>query len=392
MSGVSVVDEGREFDHFNVAAAQDPYPLLGRLREECPVARSDQHGGFWLFTRYAEVSAALRDHETYSSTVVSIPPTGPGVLPVPPLDQDPPVHTRYRQMLLPFFTPQRTTKLEPMARQTARRLVADLVPKRACEGMAEYCMPMPTVVLATILGVPPEDQPMFCEWLVKIVEEAADDPAGAKQANVEIYAYLGALLEARRSDPRDDILTFLLAADLDGAPLTHEQRLGIATLLLIAGIDTTANTLGTSLWHLASEPAAQRALRDGPELMNTAVEELLRAFSPVSISRIVTADVRAAGCPIARDEQVLLSLPSANRDERKYPNAASIVLDREVNPHLAFGVGIHRCLGAHIARMEMRVGLEEFLAAVPEFRLDDPGAVTWKAGPMRGPKQFQLAF
>jgi cytochrome P450 len=233
---------------------------------------------------------------------------------------------------------------------------------------------------------------MFFGWLVQIVEEAANNPAGAKQANDEIYTYLGSLLEARRSDPHDDILTFLLAADLDGTALTHEQRLGIATLLLIAGIDTTANTLGSSLWHLASEPAAQRELRTRPELVSTAVEELLRAFSPVSISRIVTSDVTAAGCPIARDEQVLLSLPSANRDERKYPNAASIILDREVNPHLAFGVGIHRCLGAHIARMEMRVGLEEFLAAVPEFRLDDPDAVTWKAGPMRGPKQFQLVF
>ena len=380
------------FDHWDAELAVDPYPTLGRLRSECPVARSEQHGGFVLFTRHEDIGAALRDHDTYSSTVISIPRNHPGILPVPPLDQDPPVHTRYRQMLLPFFTPQRTALLEPVARVTARSLVAAVAAKGRCEGMAEYCFPMPTVVLGSILGVPADDQDMFGEWIVKIVETAGIDPEGSMAANDEMYAYLGALLETRQSDPRDDILTFLLAADLDGTPLTHKDRLGIAALLLIAGIDTTANTLGMALWHLAGDPAAQRELRSRPELMATAVEEFLRAFSPVSISRIVTTDVNVGECPIARDEQVLLSLPSANRDERKYADADSIVLDREINPHLAFGLGIHRCLGAHIARMELRVGLEEFFAAVPEFRLADPDAVTWKPGPIRGPKEFELEF
>jgi cytochrome P450 len=392
MSSSEPLPDAHGFDHWDAELAEDPYPTLGRLRDGCPVARSEQHGGFWIFTRYENVSAALRDHDTYSSTVITIPRNHPGILPVPPLDQDPPVHTRYRQMLLPFFTPQRTATLEPVACQTARDLVAAVVTKGMCEGMSDYCFPMPTVVLASILGVPADDQAMFCDWLVKIVEEAGVDPDAAMQANDEIYAYLGALLATRRTEPCDDILTFLLAADLDGAPLTHEERLGIATLLLIADRDTTANTLGMALWHLAGDPDAQRELRTRPALMGTAVEEFLRAFSPVSISRIVTTDVTVGQCAITRDEQALLSLPSANRDERTYVDADSIVLDREVNPHLAFGLGIHRCLGAHIARMELRVGLEEFLTAVPEFRLADPEAVTWKPGPIRGPKQFELEF
>jgi cytochrome P450 len=384
--------EATNFDHWSGELAVDPYPTLGRLRDACPVARSEHSEGFWLFTRFDDVGAALKDHDTFSSTTISIPRRTNDFLPVPPLDQDPPAHTRYRQMLLPFFTPQRTARLEPVARDTARSCAADVAAKGGCEGMAEYAFPMPTVIVASILGVPAGDQGMFCDWLVKIVETAGVDPKGAVKANQELYAYLGVLLEARRSEPRDDLLSFLLDATLEDRPLTREEHLGIAALLLVAGIDTTANTLGMALWHLARDLDAQRELRSRPELLGTAVEEFLRAYSPVSIARIVTTQVTVGECPIARDDMVLLSLPSANRDDRKYEDADKIVLDRAINPHVAFGLGIHRCLGAHIARMELRVGLEEFFAAVPEFRLVDPDAVTWKPGPIRGPREFVLEF
>ncbi|GMU77237.1 MAG: cytochrome P450 [Acidimicrobiia bacterium] len=395
MSAVArdVNDAARRFDHWQPEAAVDPYPTLRLLRDECPVAHSDRHGGFWIFTRYDDVSAALRDHETYSSTIIALPKQKPGtILPTPPLDQDPPAHTRYRQMLLPFFTPQRTAALEPVARRTARDLAAALDGTGGCEAMSAYCFPMPTVVLGAILGVPAGDQPMFLDWTVKIVEHGGTDPKGAQQANQEIYAYLRDLLAARRHDPRDDILTFLLHADLDGTPLTDDERLGIATLLLIAGIDTTANTLATALWYLALDRGSQRRIREHPGLLTTAIEEFLRVFSAVSIARITTRDVTVGGCPIARGEQVLMSLPAANRDERKFTDAETVVLDRDPNPHLGFGLGVHRCLGSHIARMELRVGLEEFFAAIPDFRLADPATVTWKSGPIRGPKWFDLAF
>ena len=392
-SVVPVTDEARQFDHWDPDAAIDPYPLLGRLRAACPVARSDRHGGFWVYTRYDDVAAALRNHHTYSSTSIMIPKLETGTVPsTPPLDRDPPEHTRYRQMLLPFFTPQRTAALEPIARRTARDLAERIAANGGCEAIADYCFPMPTIVVGGILGVPGDDRARFCDWLVKIVETGGVDPQGAAQANAEIFAYLGALLDARRSDPRDDILTFLLTADVDGMPLTDEQRLGVAALLLIAGIDTTANTLGLALWHLASHPAAQQQLRQQPALMPAAVEEFLRAFSPVTIARLATADVTVGGCPIANGDQVLLSLPSANRDEDTYPDAETVVLDRDPNPHLAFGLGIHRCLGSHIARMEMRVGLKEFLAAFPHFRLADRDGVAWKPGPIRGPRHLALRF
>jgi cytochrome P450 len=258
--------------------------------------------------------------------------------------------------------------------------------------VGEYSFPMPTVVLAQILGVDAADNDRFLAWTTAIVEGGGNDPAAARRANQEIYAYLGDQLDDRRARPRDDLLTFLLTAEFEGSTLSREEQLGIATLLLIAGIDTTANTLGTALWYLATDQEAQARLRGDAELYPSVVEELLRIFAPVSIARLVTADAAVSGCPVAAGDQVLLSLPAANRDGRRFERADEFVFDRFPNPHLAFGAGIHRCLGAHIARMELRVGLQEFLAGIPAFRLADADPVVWKGGPIRGPKAIRLAF
>jgi hypothetical protein len=199
------------------------------------------------------------------------------------------------------------------------------------------------------------------------------------------------LLAARRVHPRDDLLSFLLDARLHGSPLSDADRLGIATLLLIAGIDTTANTLAATLWHLGQDIEMQNMFRAEPGRIQTAVEEFLRFFTPVSVSRIMTCPAQVGATTMLAGDQVFLSLPSANRDQAKFSHADSIDPDRLPNPHIAFGGGVHRCLGAHIARLEMRVCLEEFLSAVPRFRLSDDASTTWKAGPIRGPKAVTLA-
>jgi cytochrome P450 len=383
----------RGFDQWDPEQAVDPYPLLARLREECPVARSDHHDGFWVVTRYDDVNAALRDHATFSSTVIAIPRQAPGdVLPVPPLDQDPPAHTRYRQLLLPYFSPGRAARLEPAARQTARHLAARLSGATECEAVRQYAFPMPCIVLAQILGVDASDEKRFLRWTKAIVEGGGNDPAAARQANREIYAYLGEQLDARRDRPRDDLLSYLLTAEFEGSTLSRSEQLGIATLLLIAGIDTTANTLGAAIWYLAQDVGAQERLRAGGPSIATAVEEFLRAFAPVSIARLVTRPVAVGGCPVAEGDQVLLSLPAANRDGRAFDRPDLLVLDRAPNAHLAFGAGVHRCIGAHIARMELKVGLAEFLAGTPTFRLAGPSPITWKGGPIRGPKELHISF
>ena len=307
---------------------------------------------------------------------------------VPPLDQDPPSHTRYRQLLSPFFTPARAASLEAVARDTARKLAA------ACTGTIEaymaYCFPMPTVVVSQILGVDPADYRRFETWIASTVDGQGVDPGAAIDASTEMHEYLTALLARRQQEPRDDLLTFLLTAEVDGEPLSDAERLGIAQLLLIAGIDTTANTLAHALLYLSENAEARKRLAGDSLLMTTAVEEFLRIYAPVSLVRGARMDTEVAGCPIPAGTPVFVSIPSANRDERRFSDAEDIVLDREHNAHIAFGAGVHRCLGTHVARMELRVGLEEFLAAIPNFRLADREEVSWKPGPIRGPNRFEL--
>jgi cytochrome P450 len=196
----------------------------------------------------------------------------------------------------------------------------------------EYAFPMPTVVLAQILGVDSSDHDRFLAWTTAIVEGGGHDPIAARAANQEIYEYLGDQLDDRRARPRDDLLTFLLAAQFEGTTLTRAEQLGIATLLLIAGIDTTANTLATAIWHLAGDQAAQARLRADIDSYPAAVEELLRVFAPVSIARLVTEPVEVAGCPLREGDQVLLSLPAANRDRQRFAQPDDFVFDRFPNP------------------------------------------------------------
>jgi cytochrome P450 len=317
---------------------------------------------------------------------------GLGGLRVPPLDQDPPEHTRFRQLLLPFFSPGRALKLEPLTRQVAAGLIDGFISEGECDAAEAFSKPLPVAVLAQLLGVEPADQALFAEWTTAIVEYGATDPARASKAGADIYAYFANLLDARRDVPRDDLLTYLLEAEVDGEQMSDDERLGCSVLLLLAGIDTTWSTLGSFLWYLAQDPQTRRRIMADHTSMITGVEELLRVFAPTSVARITTRETLIDGHCISENQPVLLPFPSANRDERAFPEPDQVRLDRSPNRHLAFGSGAHRCLGAHLARMELRVALEEFLGRIPNFHLAHPEAVVWKAGPIRGPRRLELAF
>jgi cytochrome P450 len=206
-------------------------------------------------------------------------------------------------------------------------------------------------------------------------------------------AYFAAHIEARKLRPTDDLISTLMnAKDKNGQPLDDSHVLGSLRLLLIAGIDTTWSAIGASLWHLAKTPADRERLVKHPELMPMAVEELLRAYSPVTMAREVIKETTIAGCPVKPGNMVLLSFPAANRDPAVFPEADKVVLDRKSNPHAAFGLGIHRCVGSNLARMEMTVALQEWVKRIPDFRLDPAGKVTWSEGTVRGPRQLPILF
>ncbi|MET0577923.1 MAG: cytochrome P450, partial [Ilumatobacteraceae bacterium] len=205
-----------------------------------------------------------------------------------------------------------------------------------------------------------------------------------------ILTYLTQEIEVRKTNPGDDLISDLLHAEVDGQPVPDVHVLGTAALTLIAGVDTTWSSIGASLWHLATNLEDRRRLVAEPELMPTAIEELLRAYSPVTMGRIVVDDVEVAGCPMRAGDRVLLNFPAANRDPAAFEDPDTVRIDRTENRHAAFGLGIHRCAGSNLARMELRVALEEWLAAIPDFRLDDTAEVTWAGGQVRGPRTIPV--
>jgi hypothetical protein len=200
------------------------------------------------------------------------------------------------------------------------------------------------------------------------------------------------LINERRANPGDDLISRLLETEIDGEPVPHQILLGMCQLLVVAGIDTTWSSIGSALWHLAQHPEDCQRLIAEPELMPTAVEELLRAYSPVTMARITTEDHSYNGCPMKEGDRVIMNFPAANRDPEKFADADKVIIDRAQNPHIAFGVGIHRCAGSNLARMEMRIAIQEWLARIPDFRLADPAAVTWAGGQVRGPRQMKVVF
>ena len=388
-----------DFDHTDPAWVADPYPIWEDLRQRCPVAHSDRYGGTWLPVTHDLVSEVAydTDHFTSRSVVVSESRPGPEDLPAPiglspPITSDPPFHAIARRMLLPAFSPKQVAALEPFTRQLCRDLLAGTTGKASLDAAVEYAGPIPVGVIVRFLGFPQEDAHLF-RGFIRLVLEEVDQPEEEREAAfAEMDAYMDAKIAEHIAHPRDDLTSFLIDAEIGGNKLPIEHVRGTMVLLMIAGIDTTWSAIGASLWHLAQHPQDRRRLATEPELMGTAVEELLRAYAPVTMARLVATDFDFHGHPFKEGDWLLLPFPAANRDPAVFENADRVLLGRAKNRHAAFGLGRHRCLGSSLARMELRVALEEWLARYPEFELADPSAVTWSAGQVRGPRTLPVTI
>jgi cytochrome P450 len=336
------------------------------------------------------------DVELFSSRQVSVmtPPTGDeAVIPLalPPIQCDPPDHAWARRLVLPWFTPQRVAEYERPTRVLSQTLIERFRHAGHADAALEYAQQIPVWVIAHVLGVPHALADTFTAS-VRDVLDFTKDPRQRIAARDAIVACLVEQMNRRRQHPGTDLLSGLVHAEVDGQPVTDVHILGTAALTLIAGIDTTAAAIGAALWHLASHADDRARLVEHPALIPSAVEELLRAYSPVTMARIATTDTELGGCPIKAGDRVLLNFPAANRDPEVFPDPDRVILDRAPNRHVAFGTGIHRCAGSHLARMELRVALEEWLAHIPSFRLADPAAVTWSGGQVRGPRNLPVVF
>ena len=386
-----VTDWATDFDHRDPVWNENPFPIWDELRGRCPVARSARfQDGAYFPSRYAEVREIAYDSEHFSSRRVIVRENKVALTPSPPITSDPPEHTPARKLLLPAFAPQAIARLEPRARALCRELLDAIGDAKTCDAAVDYAQHIPVRLIAHMLGVPEQDGDLFRRWIHLVLEVGISDETVIMPTLQEMAAYFSTEIKKRGAHRGDDLISFLLDAKMEGQPLSPAHLQGTLRLLLIAGIDTTWSAIGASLWHLATHADDRRRLVADPSLMPTAIEEFLRAYAPVTMAREVVKETTVGGCPFKEKGQVLLSFPAANRDPAKFAQADRVLIDRAENPHAAFGLGRHRCIGSNLARLEMTVAIEEWLARFPEFRLADGAKVTWSEGTVRGPRRLPV--
>ncbi|MEZ5853628.1 MAG: cytochrome P450 [Hyphomicrobiaceae bacterium] len=390
-----VSDWTTDFDHTDIRWIEDPYTIMEEVRGKCPIATTERYKGMYVPMRYADVRTIAYDTDNFSSKRVVVRENPPNVpLPSPPITSDPPHHKPARMLLLPAFTPQAIERLIPQTQRICTELLDKLEGRETCDAAADYAQTVPVRVIANMLGIPEEEGDRFREWIHVFIEDTiVDDGTSADRLVAtakEMDDYFRTFAEQRMRKPGNDLISFLLKAEHDGKPLTERHFYGTLRLLLIAGIDTTWSTISSSFLHLARTPADRERLVREPELIPTAVEEFLRAFSPVTMARRVQHDTEVAGCPMKEGSWVLLSYPAANRDPEVFPDADKVVIDREDNRHAAFGLGIHRCVGSNLARIEITVALQEWLKRIPNFTLQEGAQIDWSKGPVRGPRTVPI--
>src|SRR5215467_1563561 len=389
----SVKDWINDFDHTDPRWTQDPFPIWDELRAHSPVVHTERFLGCYLPTTYEAVKEIAYDTEHFSSRRIIVRDVRPELIPAPPITSDPPAHKPAKQLLLPSFTPDAIKKLEPRLRTICNELIDEFINDGKVDAAARYTKHIPVRTSAHMLGIPEADGDLFIKWIHEILEVGIKNNDRLMGATHEMSAYFAGHIARRKNSPTDDLISTLMnARDKNGQPLPDAHVVGSLRLLLIAGIDTTWSAIGASLWHLARIPADRERLIAEPELMPIAIEEFLRAYSPVTMAREVMKETTISGCPVKPGNMVLLSFPAANRDPAVFPDANKVVIDRRENRHAAFGLGIHRCVGSNLARMEMTVAIEEWLRRIPDFHLDPAGKVAWSEGTVRGPRQLPILF
>ncbi len=387
------IDWTTDFDLFDPRFIADPYPVYRDLRERCPVAHTERGKSTFMPTTYEDVAQVAHDTEHFSSRDVGVVSAANGsFLVAPPITSDPPFHTDARRLLLPAFSPKAVEQLRPTTVAMADQLIDAIEGTGRADAAADYAQHLPPRVIALMLGIPTEEEDRFTDWAVRILQIGPTDPEVGRLATREVLDYFRGQVERRANEPGDDLVSHLLACRLDGAPLSEKHVLGTCFLLLVAGIDTTWSSIGSSLWHLATHPEDRARLVADPALIPTAIEEFLRAYGPVTMAREVIGETEIGGRTVCPGEKVLLTFPAANRDPDRFADPDEVMIDRQQNRHIAFGVGIHRCLGSNLARMELQVAVERWLDRIPDFELAPGAEVTWTGGQVRGPRTVPVVF
>lgn len=400
--GGPVEDWNTDYDIRDPQYVKDPVPIWAEMRSGCPVAHTERLGGSWNPTRFDDLRALAKMTDELSSRQVLVMPPAPNApelsryeqqIAAAPITADPPIHTWTRRMLLPAFAPRAVEAHREYTEALCHELIDRFIEAGHCDAAVDYAQQIPPRVIAHMLGVDPNMADQFVIWVNYLLGEGLYSPDLRMKARNELLTFLHNEVEQRKEDPREDLLSELLFMEVDHpeANVTADVVVGIANLLVVAGIDTTWSSIGSALWHLGTNPGDLARLRAEPELLPTAIEEFLRFYSPVTMARIAEVDVEFGDVTIRRGDKVLMNFPAANHDPEQFDRPDEFIIDRAINRHIAFGAGIHRCAGSNLARLEMSVALQVWLERIGDFHVSDTEGVSWAGGQVRGPRVLPMA-
>ena len=380
------------FDHLSPDLSEVLYPTLARMRSGCPVAHSDQHGGFWVVTAYEDVLRVAQDWETFSSAHSLTVPPAPVATRNIPVEVDPPIQRVYKRLINRYFTPAVVSEWEQGTRALVTRLIDDFVETGSCEFMEAFASPLPALTIFEFgLHAPPDDIAKVAYMASK--SSVPNDPEAAECWR-GLSAWITDFLDARRGQPElGDVVNGVLDAEIEGRPITQDEAVGIVQLLILGGLETTAGALGMMMVRLCNEPETRDLLRSAPEIMPGAVEELLRLDAPfIAIARTAMRDVELGGQKVTAGDKVVIYWASANRDENEFASPDRFDAGRSSNRHLSFGAGPHRCAGSNLARMNLRIGLAGLLRRIGDLRLADDVSIHYHNTFTRAPLVVPIAF
>jgi cytochrome P450 len=376
--------------------AANPQPIFKALRENSPVLALE---GSLVLSRKTDIDEALRHPEMFTSNMSAVDLKN--IRPLIPLQIDPPDHKKFRKLLDPIFAPRFMTAMEEDVAVLVNDLIDRFIERGEVDFSAEFSTPYPSQVFLTLLGLPLDELPRFLAMKDGIIrpDHVTGSPYGSHKADAHqqevadsIYAYFNQVLDEREQAPQADLVSRFLSAEVDGHQLSREDILDICFLFLIAGLDTVSATLDCMFSFLSQHPEHRQQLVDDPSLIPSAIEELLRWETPVQmVARAALEDGSFAGCPVKKGDNIVLMLGSANTDDLEVEDAQEVRFDREVNRHIAFGGGIHRCLGSHLARMELRVALREWHRRIPEYSVEPDHTLVYTPN-IRSIEHFPMRF
>ncbi|WP_199485254.1 cytochrome P450 [Actinomadura craniellae] len=382
----------RHFDHLSPDLAATMPDTMARMRELCPVARSEEHDGFWVVSTYEDVLGVAQNWEVYSSAHGLGVSKAPTVVRNLPVQADPPDQRIFKRLINPFFTPAAVAPWERPTRELVTRLIDDFIEDGGCEFMDAFARPLPSLTFFDLaLNAPADDLEKVAYLASK--SSVPDDPE-ARECWLGLYQWIKDFTRARRGGPEHgDVVDAVLNARIDGRPITEDEIIGTVQLLILGGLETTAGALGLMVARFCAEPEIPALLRARPELIPSAIQELLRLEpSFVSVGRTAMRDADLGGRQVKKGDKVLIHWASANRDAGEFTDPDRFELDRERNRHLSFGAGPHRCAGSNLARLNLRVALEELLRRLDDIRLRDGAKIEYHRGLTRSPLSLPITF